>query len=127
MFKVNDRVVLTDQCIEYHENMFGNNGETFKEWNIDMRGFGEGTIIEIRDVEQPPYDDMYKQYAIVEWENQQTLDYDDEDGNVVESKILDRINLAWLEKVDWLRKHTGSHQYDSSSRWHVCRGCCIRW
>jgi hypothetical protein len=96
MVEVNDRVVLSDECIEHHLKAFGD--KYLKEWGVDMRGFGEGLVVDIQPCgEQVLHNGEWVDAftAIVEWENPQILNYDGE-----EDKLLNEIGLQWLAKVE---------------------------
>ena len=88
-FEVNDRVILSEECITHLESAFGKQPK--EEWGIDIRSFGEGTIRKIGK------DGLGLYHAIVDWDNPQTLTYEDPEINL--DRLLNEIALQWLEKV----------------------------
>lgn len=98
MIKVNDRVVLTQECVDYFIESFDE--EFLKEVGVDIRNFGEGTVISIRPQEFETWKTIEEGWisqfsATVEWDNPQTIPFDDEPD-----RLCNEIAVEWLEKVE---------------------------
>lgn len=91
MIEVNDRVVLNDAAIKHYTNIVGEN--VLKSWGVDMRGFGEGLVVEVCTQDSDTRMETYT-YAVVKWENPQILRFGDEPD-----KLLDQVCVEYLEKV----------------------------